>query len=108
MIGNHDALTRRQAISAGLDPDVLIAFRDYWQLPLGWEVHPRFSTHQIEGVLYSHGDRGGGGLNAAATTAKAEFATCGNGGGGTRCGFIFWRPKTEDRRLNFSKNTRQI
>ena len=76
MIGNHDALTRRQAISAGLDPDVLIAFRDYWQLPLGWEVHPRFSTHQIEGVLYSHGDRGGGGLNAAATTAKAEFASC--------------------------------
>ena len=29
-------------------------------------------------------------------------------GGGTRCGFIFWRPQTEDRRLNFSKNTRQI
>ena len=76
LIGNHDALTQRQAVTAGLDPDVLIAFRDFWELPLGWNVHARYSTHQIEGVLYSHGDRGGGGMNAATVAAKAEFASC--------------------------------
>ena len=73
LIGNHDDLTQRQAVAVGLDPGVLRSFSDYWELPSGWTIHPRYDELEIDGVLYYHGDKGGGGVYAAANHAKAQF-----------------------------------
>ena len=48
--------------------------------------------------------RGGHEISLNGSRAASRRACgCTGIGGGTRCGFIFWRPKTEDRHLNFSK-----
>lgn len=59
LIGNHDALTERQAITAGLPTQLLRDYRDMWEVD--WVVHPRFAKLLIDGVVYSHGDSGRGG-----------------------------------------------
>lgn len=71
LIGNHDALTERQAISAGLPPQILRDYADLWSVD--WTVHSRFSKLAIDGVIYSHGDSGRGGKDAAFTQAKDNF-----------------------------------
>lgn len=71
MIGNHDALTTRQAITAGLPVEILRHYSEMWELD--WTVHERFSDLEIEGVLYSHGDNGKGGEHSAYKNAQANF-----------------------------------
>lgn len=71
MIGNHDALSERQAITAGLPPNLLKDYADMWDVD--WTVHPRFSKLQIDGVNYLHGDCGRGGQDAAFRQAKDNF-----------------------------------
>ena len=71
LIGNHDALTERQAASVGLPQEVLRDYADLWEVD--WTVHPRFSKLAIDGVLYSHGDGGRGGPDAALAQAKDQF-----------------------------------
>jgi predicted phosphodiesterase len=71
LIGNHDALTERQAVTAGLPPELLRDYADMWDV--GWTVHPRFSKLLIDGVVYSHGDSGRGGQDAAFQQAKDNF-----------------------------------
>lgn len=71
LIGNHDALTERQAITAGLPPQLLRDYQDMWGID--WRVHPRFSKLQIDGVIYSHGDSGRGGQDAAFRQARDNF-----------------------------------
>ncbi|MFQ5735100.1 MAG: metallophosphoesterase [Planctomycetaceae bacterium] len=71
LIGNHDALTERQAITAGLPPQLLRDYGDMWDV--GWTVHPRFSKLIIDGVIYAHGDSGRGGQDAAFRQAKDNF-----------------------------------
>ncbi|MBX3452857.1 MAG: metallophosphoesterase, partial [Planctomycetaceae bacterium] len=63
LIGNHDALTERQAVTAGLPPELLRDYADMWDV--NWTVHPRFTKLHIDGVIYSHGDSGRGGQDAA-------------------------------------------
>ena len=72
LIGNHDALTERQATAAGLLPEWLRSFNDLWDVPK-WKVHPRFSYLEIDGVRYEHGDAGKGGQFGALKTAQARF-----------------------------------
>lgn len=71
LIGNHDALTERQAVTAGLPPQLLRDYRDMWEVD--WTVHPRFSKLVIDGVIYAHGDSGRGGQDAAFKQAKDNF-----------------------------------
>ena len=71
MIGNHDALTTRQAITAGLPVEILRDYAEMWELD--WQIHDRFSDLEIEGVLYSHGDNGKGGEHSAYKNAQANF-----------------------------------
>ncbi len=71
MIGNHDSLTERQATTVGLPLEVLKNYNDLWGVK--WKVHPRFSKLMIDGVLYSHGDSGRGGQDAAMAQAKDQF-----------------------------------
>lgn len=71
LIGNHDALTERQAVSAGLPPQLLRDYPDMWDVD--WSVHPRFSKLVIDGVVYSHGDSGRGGQDAAFRQTKDNF-----------------------------------
>jgi len=73
LMGNHDALVERQATAAGLDHSVLKSFKEYWQLPEGWTVYPRYHDLIIEGVQIFHGDKYGGGIHAASNNAKAQF-----------------------------------
>lgn len=75
IIGNHDALTTRQAASVGLLPEWLRDFNDLWGLPKSWKVHPRFSEIEIDGTIYLHGDGGAkGGQFGAIKTAMAKFS----------------------------------
>lgn len=71
LIGNHDALTERQLITAGLPPELLRSQNDIWQV--GWRVHPRFTKLEIDGVIYAHGDGGRGGIDAAYRQAQDNF-----------------------------------
>lgn len=71
MLGNHDELPRRQATTVGLPSEVLRNYNDLWEID--WKVHPRFSKLIIDGVIYSHGDSGRGGMDAALTQARNNF-----------------------------------
>ncbi|CAB4177823.1 Calcineurin-like phosphoesterase domain, ApaH type [uncultured Caudovirales phage] len=71
LIGNHDALTERQLVTAGLPPELLRSYGDMWEVP--WTVHPRFATLEIDGVFYRHGDAGRGGMDAASRQAQDNF-----------------------------------
>lgn len=74
ILGNHDSLTSRQAVSVGLLPEWLRDFNDIWALPKTWKVHDRFEEIEIDGVLYMHGDSGKGGQFGAVKTAMAKFS----------------------------------
>ena len=72
LIGNHDCLTLRQGVSAGLPEKVLKSFTRLWEVPK-WTVIPRFGNVVIDNVHYQHGDRGKGGQQAALINARSEF-----------------------------------
>lgn len=72
LIGNHDCLPSRKAITAGLPQEVMRSYTALWDLPK-WEVVPRFGYHVIDGVMYTHGDKGVGRFPAAFHNAKAQF-----------------------------------
>ena len=72
MTGNHDALPRRKAQTIGIPFQLLRNYAELWDTP-GWDWRPRFSTLEIDGVLYAHGDRGKGGQGAALKNAKEHF-----------------------------------
>lgn len=88
LIGNHDALTERQAVSAGLPPQILKDYADLWDVD--WTVHPRFSKLEIDGVLYSHGDSGRGGQDAAFRQAKDNFRSTVIGHFHAQAGVKWW------------------
>jgi len=88
LIGNHDALTERQAITAGLPPQLLRDYADMWEV--GWTVHPRFSKLVIDGVIYSHGDSGRGGQDAAFRQAKDNFRSTVIGHFHAQAGVKWW------------------
>jgi len=71
LIGNHDALSQRQAATVGLPAELLRSYDDIWELD--WKVHPRFTKLIIDGTVYSHGDSGKGGQDAALKQAKDNF-----------------------------------
>lgn len=72
LIGNHDALTERQATSAGLLPEWLKDFSQLWFVPT-WEITPRFGYLEIDGVRYEHGDAGKGGQFSSVKTSRVRF-----------------------------------
>ena len=72
MTGNHDALPRRKAVTIGIPTQLIRKYADVWQTPK-WDWRPRFSTYELDGVLYAHGDRGKGGQGAALKNAKENF-----------------------------------
>ncbi len=88
MLGNHDALTERQAVSVGLPPQLLHDYADVWEVR--WNVHPRFSKLVIDGVVYSHGDSGRGGQDAAVAQAKDQFRSTVIGHFHSQAGVKWW------------------
>ena len=74
LIGNHDALTERQAGQAGLPPVVLKEYSQLWETP-GWQVIPRMGVWEHEGVKYCHGEVGKGGMYAASKNARENFCS---------------------------------
>ena len=61
LTGNHDALVHRQAASAGLPAKYIRTLKDFLELPKGWDVVERWGHHELDNVLYFHGDCGPGG-----------------------------------------------
>jgi hypothetical protein len=72
LIGNHDCLPKRKAVTASLPEEILRSYNDLWDLPK-WEVVPRYGHKIIDGVMYSHGDKGIGRFPSAFHNAKAQF-----------------------------------
>jgi predicted phosphodiesterase len=93
MIGNHDALTERQARTAGLPPEVMLDYNDLWEVP--WKVHPQFSELIIDDVVYTHGE-GPGGMYAHGNAAKLRFRSVVMGHLHSNAGVI-WHANTESR-----------
>ena len=91
LIGNHDALTERQAKSVGLPSEVLKSPGELWSVK--WKVHPRYTKLEIDGVLYSHGDGGRGGQDAALMQAKSEFKSTVIGHYHSQAGVRYWANK---------------
>ena len=52
-LGNHDRLVDRKGKTHGLPSRAFRAFRDIWNLPEAWQES---FEHEIEGVLYKHGE----------------------------------------------------
>lgn len=75
LLGNHDVLpSRRVAEIAGWPSGFLRSYTDFWDLK--WREHPRYSRLEIDGVLYSHGEVGGGGKHPAVLQAARQFQSC--------------------------------
>ncbi len=72
LIGNHDSLPARKALTVGLPKEVIVDFKSLWGLK-GWTIHPRYADLTINGVVYRHGDKGKGGAMAAHKNAIGEF-----------------------------------
>lgn len=89
LIGNHDSLNHRKATTFGI-PHYLL--KDYPQLfdLKKWDVHPRFTTIEIDGVLYRHGDKGPGGKQAAIKNATIEFKSLVLGHHHTNAGVTYY------------------
>jgi predicted phosphodiesterase len=96
MLGNHDVLPNRKAEAIGLSGDMLRTFHDYWGLPKGWRVHPRYEKIQIDGVIYCHGDQGPQGINAARNQALANFRSTVIGHL-HQCGGVSWACNQDSR-----------
>lgn len=94
LIGNHDALTHRQASAAGLPPEVLRDYQEIWELP-SWRVHERFSELVIDGVAYLHGE-GMSGMYAHGNRAKLRFRSIVQGHLHSNAGVI-WHANAEFR-----------
>jgi hypothetical protein len=75
LLGNHDSLIQRQAVTVGLPQKVLKSFKETFELPKGWKVYPRYHKLVLDGVQYQHGDQGKGGQQAALKNALAEFCS---------------------------------
>lgn len=76
MLGNHDVLpSRRVAEIAGWPSGFLRTYTEFWEIP-GWRQHPRYERLEIDGVLYSHGEVGGGGKHPAILQASRQFKSC--------------------------------
>jgi predicted phosphodiesterase len=88
LIGNHDALTERQAVAVGLPSRVLRDYADLWELK--WTVHPRFAKVTIDGVIYAHGDSGRQGADAALAQAKDNFRSTVIGHFHSQAGAKWW------------------
>lgn len=93
LIGNHDALTERQAVTAGLPKEALRNYNELWEVP--WNVHERFAELVIDGVVYMHGE-GPGGIYAHGNRAKARFRSVVMGHLHSNAGCI-WHATPEDR-----------
>jgi len=88
LIGNHDALTERQAVAVGLPPQILRDYADLWEVE--WKVHPRFAKVVIDGVIYAHGDSGRAGQDAALAQAKDHFRSTVIGHFHSQAGAKWW------------------
>ncbi len=86
MMGNHDSLVERQAVTAGLSTRVLVSFREMLNLPKTWIIYPRYHKLICNGVLYQHGDQGKGGQQAALKNAQSEFMSVVQGHHHSQCG----------------------
>jgi predicted phosphodiesterase len=73
LLGNHDVLpSRRAADIAGWPRGMLRSYTEFWDIPR-WTQHNRFTRLDIDGVLYSHGEVGGGGKHPAILQASKHF-----------------------------------
>ena len=89
LVGNHDALAERQARSAGLPGRLLKSYTSVWNVP-NWVAHPQYAKVEIDGVLYSHGDGGRGGKNAALHQAQDAFQSVVIGHLHSNAGVRYW------------------
>jgi len=72
LIGNHDALSERQALDANLPMAIFLKYKQMWGVD-GWKVHPRYHSIVIDDVIYQHGDKGRyGKINAGFLNAQDE------------------------------------
>jgi metallophosphoesterase superfamily enzyme len=75
--GNHDRRIQRKASAAGIPDAYLKSLNEVYDLPSTWEWD---TTFEIDGVMYAHGDRMGGGVNPAFGQCKKNLTSvvCGH------------------------------
>lgn len=85
LIGNHDDLNKRKATTFGIPHYLLKDLTDLFGLKR-WVAHPRYSTIELNGVLYRHGDKGKAGAFPALPNAVSEFQSLVQGHHHTKAG----------------------
>lgn len=93
LIGNHDALTERQATTVGIPKEILRSYNEIWDVP--WKVHERFSELIVDRVVYTHGE-GPGGMHAHGNRAKSRMRSVVMGHFHSNAG-VDWIATPEDR-----------
>lgn len=88
LLGNHDVLTERQCTSAGLPTHLLKSFNEMWEID--WVCHPRYTKLIHNSVIYSHGEAGKGGQDAAIKQAKDNFRSTVIGHFHSQAGVQWW------------------
>lgn len=91
VIGNHDRIILRKAYTSGLSKRWIKDFNDVLGVP-GWEFNMSF---EFDGVLYIHGE-GGGGINGALQKALNRRKSIVQGHFHTEA-HIRWNVSDEDR-----------
>ena len=76
------------AATVGLPAQLLRDYADLWELE--WNVHARFTKLLIDGVIYSHGDSGRAGQDAALSQAKDQFRSTVIGHFHSQAGVKWW------------------
>ena len=74
LTGNHDSLPARRMVAMGVPVELLREPDEFWETP-GWNYVERFGVHEIDEVLYKHGDSGKGGMHSAYKNAKENFCS---------------------------------
>lgn len=98
IMGNHDRLPERQAKTAGLSNRFIKSFKETWNLPKGWKVHP--DSVEIDGVYYCHGT-GSSGKNAGFNMMLAKGQSIVQGHVHSFAG-IQWKADQRDKYFGFN------
>ena len=96
LLGNHDALTQRQASHVGILDSHLRPFHDIWGIP-DWTVLPRFSRYELDRTVYAHGDAGKGGMYSSVKNSRDNFQNWVQGHNHSEAGV--WYTTVENHRI---------
>lgn len=101
LLGNHDVRPARLGATVNIPDFLLKDYADLWETP-GWRYLPRYAFHEIDGVIYQHGEKGYGGARSCIRNATNNFQSMVQGHFHSQCGVQWF---TNDHHRVFAMQT---